>query len=183
MKLKRALINLKRLLFPEDYLEKLRARGLKVGGNLNIQNGVILDDSHCWHISIGNNVTLAPYVHILAHDASTKEFMGYTKIGKVDIGNRVFIGASSIVLPGVRIGDDVVIGAGSVVNIDIPSNSVAVGNPIKIVGTIEEFIDKKTKETQKFPLFDQSYTLGGNVSKDKRAEMNEMMKDRLGYIV
>jgi len=182
MKFKRALINLKYLLFPEDYLEKLTARGLKLGKNLNIQKGVIIDDSHCWHISIGNNVTLAPYVHILAHDASTKEFTGYTKVGKVDIGNSVFIGASSIVLPGTIIGDNVIIGAGSVVSIDIPSNSVAVGNPAKVIGTVTEFIERKKKEMEKFPLFDESYTVGQYVSQEKRIFMNETMKDRFGYI-
>ena len=83
--------------------DKLVKMGLKVGENFNRLNGVILDPSHCWLISIGNNVTLAPRVHILAHDASTKTFLNYTKIGHVKIGNNVFIGAESIVLPNVEL--------------------------------------------------------------------------------
>jgi acetyltransferase-like isoleucine patch superfamily enzyme len=55
-----------------------------------IQGEVIIDYSHYWHITIGENVTIAPRVHILAHDASTKLHLGYTKIGKVDIGNNNF---------------------------------------------------------------------------------------------
>ena len=69
----------------------------KIGKNCKIQGEVIIDYSHYWHITIGENVTIAPRVHILAHDASTKLHLGYTKIGKVDIGNNVFIGAGSVV--------------------------------------------------------------------------------------
>lgn len=80
-------------------LSKLKRRGLVVGKNFDIMDGVVIDSSHCWHITIGNNVTLAPNVQIIAHDASTKKFINYTKIGKVEIGNNVFIGMSSIIMP------------------------------------------------------------------------------------
>ena len=52
------------------------------------------------------------------------------------MGNNVWIGGNVVVLPGVTIGDNVVIGAGSVINKDIPSNSVAVGNPCKVIKEI-----------------------------------------------
>lgn len=70
--------------------EKLISMGMKVGENFKRLNGVILDPSHCWLIEIGNNVTMAPNVHILCHDASTKQHLGYTKIGRVTIGDNVF---------------------------------------------------------------------------------------------
>ena len=79
--------------------EKLEKMGMKVGKNFKRLNGVILDPSHCWLIEIGDNVTLAPRVHILCHDASTKAFLNYTKIGRVNIGNNVFVGAESVILP------------------------------------------------------------------------------------
>lgn len=79
---------------------------------------------------------------ILTHDGSTQICTSYSKIGRVKIGNRVFIGAGAIVLPNVEIGDDVIIGAGTVVNRDIPSNSVAVGNPVKIIGQLDKYIAK-----------------------------------------
>ena len=63
--------------------------GLRVGVNFNRLNGVIIDPAHCWLITIGDNVTLAPRVHILAHDASTKNYLNFTKIGRVNIGNNV----------------------------------------------------------------------------------------------
>lgn len=105
--------------------------------------GVIIDPSHCYHIRIGSNVTLAPRVHILAHDASTFMFFGYTRAADVNIGDYVFIGASSIVMPGVTIGDRVIIGAGSVVTKDIPSNSVAVGNPARVICSLDEYLEKE----------------------------------------
>lgn len=51
-------------------------------------------------------------MQILAHDASTKRYLGYTKIGRVLIGNNVFVGAGTIILPSVAIGNNVIIGAG-----------------------------------------------------------------------
>ena len=113
----------------EQDLNKLIKRGLVVGKDFKCMGEVIIDPSHCWHITIGNNVTLAPRVYILAHDASTKVFLDYTKVADVKIGNNVFLGAGTIVLPGVTIGNNVVVGAGSVVARDIPDNVVAVGCP------------------------------------------------------
>lgn len=124
-------------------LDKLLRRGLKVGKDFGRMGGVIIDPSHCYHITIGDNVTLAPRVHILAHDSSTTMFLGKTRVANVHIGNNVFIGASSIVLPGVTIGDNVVIGAGSVVTKDIPSNSVAVGNPAKVICSLDEYLARE----------------------------------------
>ena len=111
--------------------EKLIKMGMKVGKNFGRLNGVILDPSHCWLIEIGDNVTMAPRVHILCHDASTKTFLGYTKIGRVTIGDNVFIGAGSVVLPNVKIGDNVIIGANSTVSKDVPDNVVVAGNPAR----------------------------------------------------
>jgi maltose O-acetyltransferase len=79
---------------------------------------------------------MAPRVHVLAHDASTCAIVGHAKIGRVNIGNNVFIGAESIVLPNVNIGDNVVIGAGSVVTKDIPPNVLAFGNPCRVIKSI-----------------------------------------------
>ena len=75
--------------------EKLMKMGMKVGKNFVRLNGVILDPSHCWLIEIGDNVTMAPRVHILCHDASTKVHLNYTKIGKVKIGDHITISAIS----------------------------------------------------------------------------------------
>lgn len=126
-----------------QHIEKLYKRGLKVGKDFRRMGGVIIDPSHCNHISIGDNVTLAPRVHILAHDASTYLFIRKTRAANVHIGSNVFIGASSIILPGVKIGNRVIIGAGSVVTKDIPDNSVAVGNPARVICSVDDYITKE----------------------------------------
>ena len=155
----------------EQSLEKLIKRGLVVGKDFKRMGGVIIDPSHCWHITIGNNVTLAPRVHILAHDASTGVFLGYTRVSNVTIGNNVFIGAGTIVLPGVSIGNNVVIGAGSVVSRDIPDGTVAVGNPARVVRSLEEFLNRKKEEMREnINVFGEEYTLRNPDFGDKERE-------------
>ena len=106
-------------------------------------DGVIIDAMHCYHITIGDKVTLAPRVHILAHDASTAKFIKAVRCANVVIGNEVFVGAGTIILPGVHIGNRVIIGAGSVVTKDIPENKVAVGNPAKVICTLNDYLAKE----------------------------------------
>lgn len=80
---------------PRSQLQIAIDNGLKIGKNCEIKGEVIIDPGHCWLIEIGDNVTIAPRCHILAHDASTKRFLGHTVVGRVVIGNNVFIGANS----------------------------------------------------------------------------------------
>jgi maltose O-acetyltransferase len=166
-----------------DPIKKHIKRGLKVGKNFSLLEEVILDHSHTFHIEIGDDVTMAPRVHVLAHDASTKQGLGFTRIGKVTIGNRVFIGASAIILPGVVIGDDVIVGAGSVVSCDIPSGQLVAGNPAKLICTTKEYLSRKRSEMKEAPCFGEEYTLGAGVSIEQTQEMNAKMKNRIGYIV
>ena len=126
-----------------QHLNKLLKRGLKVGKNFHRMGGVIIDPTHCYHITIGDNVVLSPRVHILAHDASTGIFIGKTRAANVVIGNEVFVGAGSIILPGVHIGSRVIIGAGSIVTKDIPDNSVAVGNPARVICSLDAYLEKE----------------------------------------
>ncbi len=170
-------------LFWRDPIACLIKRGLIVGKNFYAQDEVIIDASHCWHIEIGDDVTLAPRVHILAHDASTKRHLGYTKIGKVKIGNRVFIGASSIILPGVTIGDDVIVGAGSVVSKDLPSGVVAVGNPAQIVESLESFLSRRRDEMNAVPLFGEEYASRNKPTTQMKQEMNARMSTGRGYLI
>ena len=162
--------------------EKLISMGMKVGKNFNRLHGVILDPAHCWLLEIGDNVTMAPRVHILCHDASTKTFLNYTKIGRVTIGNNVFIGAESVVLPGVTIGSNVIIGANSTVTHDIPDNSVAVGSPARVICTLDEYLNKERARMETAPVYGEEYTLRGNVSMDKRLAQKAELEGKIGYI-
>ena len=155
----------------------LMKKGLSIGENVFINFGCVIDESFCWLISIGNNVTLAPNVHILAHDASTKKALGYTKMGRVRIGNDVFVGAGTIILPGVDIGNRVIIGAGSVVTKSIPDNSIAVGNPAKVIGSYDEYLNKQKSLMEKVPKF--SY----NPDKIEQKKIKEFLEsNKIGYI-
>lgn len=167
----------------EPDIESLKKLGLKVGINCKFQEELKIDSSFCWLIDIGDNVTIAPKVIILAHDASMKNHLGYVKIGKVKIGNNVFIGAGSIILPGVSIGNGTIIGAGSVVTKNIPENVVAAGNPIRILRSLNDFLDSHHDLMKHSPLFGSEFTLIKNVSNEKKLEMNKKMEDSCGYIV
>ena len=162
--------------------ERLISMGMKVGKDFGRLNGVILDPSHCWLIEIGDHVTMAPRVHILCHDASTKQFLGYTKIGRVTIGNNVFIGAETVVLPGVTIGDNVIIGANSTVTHDIPSGMVAVGSPARVIGTTEAYIAKEKARMADAPCYGEDYTLRKNASMEKRMKQKNELLGKIGYI-
>lgn len=105
-------------------------------------NCTILDVAE---VKIGHHVMLAPNVSVYTaghplHPVSRS--FGYEYGIAVEIGNHVWIGGNTVIMPGVRIGDNVVIGAGSVVTKDIPSNVAAAGNPCRVIKEITE-ADKK----------------------------------------
>lgn len=162
--------------------EKQISMGMKVGKNFNRLHGVILDPSHCWLITIGDNVTMAPRVHILCHDASTKQFLNYTKIGRVNIGDNVFIGAESVILPGVTIGSNVIIGANSTVTHDIPDNTVVAGSPAQVICTLEDYLKKERDRMSSAPCFGEEYTLRQNVPMDMRMKQKNELEGKIGYI-
>ena len=162
--------------------EKLMKMGMQVGKNFKRLNGVILDPAHCWLIEIGDNVTLAPRVHILCHDASTKTFLNYTKIGRVTIGDNVFVGAETVILPGIKIGNSVVIGANSTVTHDVPENSVVVGSPARVIGSLDEYLNKERNQMAASPCYGEEYTLRQNVSYQKRQQQKQELEGKIGYI-
>ena len=162
--------------------ERLVSMGMKVGKNFKRLNGVILDPGHCWLIEIGDNVTMAPRVHILCHDASTKQFLGYTKIGRVTIGDNVFIGAESVILPGICIGNNVVIGANSTVTHNVSDNSVVVGSPARVISTLDKYLEKEKQRMSMSPIYGEDYTLRKNVSMAKRMRQKEELGENIGYI-
>lgn len=162
----------------EQNLDKLIKRGLVIGNNFKIMDGVFIDPSHCWHIKIGNNVSLASGVRILAHDASTKLYLGYTRVSNVTIGNNVFIGVGTIVLPGVTIGNNVIIGVSSVVTHDIPDNSVAVGVPARVVKPLDDYLNREKERMKDNNVFGDEYTLRNpNFGEAERVKMIQAVEE------
>lgn len=93
---------------------------------------------HCYlqgnnGIIFGNNVRIAPGCTIISSNHDPENYSKHIKCGPIRIGNNVWLGANAVILPTVQIGDNVVIGAGSVVTTDIPPNSIAVGNPCRVI--------------------------------------------------
>lgn len=110
---------------------------VSVGKNFYANYNLVLLDSE--KITIGNNVMLGPNVSFYTvdhplHHTDRNTFLEQAK--PITIGNSVWIGGNTVILKGVTIGDNAVIGAGSVVTKDIPKNSLAFGNPCKVVRKI-----------------------------------------------
>lgn len=155
-------------------LGKFRAAGGIVGENVVCWG--YLDIGHAFLIEIGNNVTISNAA-ILAHDGSTKNGTGYSRVGKVKIGNNCFIGYGAIILPGVTIGNDVIIGAGSIINKDVPDDSVVVGNPGRIICKYSDYIAKHKELQKNKPKFETYWT---QKSEDEKLRMREEIID-IGY--
>lgn len=110
--------------------------GKYVYANFNL---TMVDDTHIYvgdYTMFGPNVTVASAGHPILPELREK---AYQYNFPVKIGRCCWIGAGAVIVPGVTIGDNVVIGAGSVVTKDIPSNTVAVGNPCKVMREIGDY--------------------------------------------
>lgn len=158
-------------------IEELRLSGAVIGDNCHIYGSI--DNGREFLVTIGDNVTLASGCRILTHDGSTKKILGYSRIGRVDIGNDVFIGAAAIVLPNVKIGNKVIVGAGSVVTKDILDNSVVVGNPARVIGTYDAYVDKVQKQFNSSPKWVTHYSKKFN---EEKIEMREkLLESGIGF--
>lgn len=164
-------------------MEYCYAHGFTSGNNFQYNSGFPIDANWPWLISVGDDVTLASNVRILAHDASTVKTGVRTKVGIVRIGNNVFIGADSIVLCNTRIGNNVIIGAGSVVTHDIPSNSVYAGNPAKYICSFDEYQTKHRENQRNHPIFrEHTWKEWSNVSDEEKTEMKQKLEHTFGYL-
>ena len=135
------------------HLSKLVSNGLKIGNNVYIGPSVIFDEGYPYLIEIGNNCRISSGTIILSHDASTFRDLGVTRISPVKILEGSFIGVNSIILPGVTIGPNAVIAAGSVVNRDIGEGKIAAGNPARPYGNYSELVQKYVETVQNSKIF------------------------------
>jgi acetyltransferase-like isoleucine patch superfamily enzyme len=118
------------------------------------------------YVRMGNNVMLS-VCNLLGHDGSIRMLnIAYNKkldrVGKIDIGNNVFIGHGAIVLPNVSIGNNVIVGAGSLVTKSIPDGKIVGGVPAKVIGDTESFVDKLEEYTNDLPWVDIIKTRNGS---------------------
>ena len=127
-----------------DRVRQARALGVRVGRDCRIYDCSF--GSEPYLITIGDHVTIAKNTQFFTHDGAVwvfrDEFPDVDVFAPVRVGNNVFIGAYSIILPGTVIGNNCIIGAGSLVRGTIPDNSVAAGVPARVIKTVAEYRKK-----------------------------------------
>lgn len=150
------LLGKRHLTSSEAYANWLRGKGCKIGENFKVyqllNGGWQIDYSRPSLIEIGDNVTINTGCKLLTHDFVSGVFLNLyheflPSSGKIKIGNNVRLGKDVMILKGVTIGDNVFIGAGSIVTKDIPSNCVAVGQPAKMICTIKDYFEKRKEQS------------------------------------
>lgn len=127
---------------------KLHARycGVKMGSDVFFESREISTEPYL--VTIGNHVQITKGVMLLTHGGAhvaRNKYPDFDTFGRITIGDWVYIGSNSLIMPGVTIGDNVLVAAGSVVTKSIPGGVVVAGNPAKIICTIDEYIEKNRK--------------------------------------
>lgn len=146
--------------------------GIRIGRGVHIGKGVQFDWSHGRHITIEDDVTLVAGVRILCHDASSYRRLGVTRVAAVHIGRRAFVGAWAMVMPGVSVGSDAVIGAGSVVTHDVAAGTVVAGVPAVPLGLTSDLDEARLRRVASGRLFDESVYHVPSLSPDRSAELD-----------
>ena len=134
---------------PVRYAKKI---GVHMGEDVHIYGSAYkMFGTEPWAITLGNHIHITDEVRFINHDGGTLLFrnqvpdLEITK--RIDVGDSVYIGVRALIMPGVHIGNRVIIGAGAVVTKDIPDNSVAVGVPARVIKTADEYFEKTQKES------------------------------------
>ena len=134
----------KRLYGEMNYYRKL---GVKIGKDCSFV-GKVKFGSEPYLITLGDNVRITDGVRLITQDGGVHvirnmyHLANIDKLGKIKVGNNVFIGTQSIIMPNVTIGNNVIIGAGSIVNKDVRDNCVVAGIPAKEICTIDDYYEK-----------------------------------------
>lgn len=131
------------------YIKKNNIFG-HIGKNFFFQPRVIPSDPKL--VKFHNNVTVTSNVTFVTHDVFHE---GLNRLGKgnfnylckeIEVFDNVFIGCNSTILPGIKIGPNAVIAAGSVVTKDVPENTVVAGNPARVIETFDEYLEKRKND-------------------------------------
>lgn len=137
----------------------LKMMGVKIGKNTIIYTSIFNFDTFFPHlIEIGSFSVISKRTLLITHDYSRNfptEGLSTMTRGKIRIGDHTFIGMGCIILPGITIGNRVIVGAGSVVTKSIPDNMVAAGNPATIICTLEDFMKRGSQRDE---TYDDTYT-------------------------
>ncbi len=128
----------------DKYIDYLRHKDIKIGNGCEIYKDVVFG-SEPYLIEIGDNVRITNGVKFITHDGGVWTLRNLYQnqnidlFGKIKIGNNVHIGFDTIIMPGVTIGDNCIIGCGAVVTKSIPSNQIWAGVPARYIKSIDEY--------------------------------------------
>lgn len=135
-----------------DMIKWLRKQGVKIGEGCEIHQHVDFG-SEPYLIKLGNHVRVTNGVRFFTHEGGVyvlrhlyEECKNADEFAEIEVGNNVHIGVNALIMPGVHIGDNCIVGAGAVVTHDIPDNTVAAGVPAKEICSIEEFYEKHKEQ-------------------------------------
>lgn len=160
----------------------LEKRALHEGVIMGKQNRI---ESYFWSsaepylITIGSHCALTEGSKIYTHGGARVargKYPDFDVFGKVVLGNRVYVGSGAQIMPGVIIGDNVLIAAGSVVTKSIPSNAVVAGNPAKYICSLDEYIEKNLAYNT------ETKSLNSKVKKDFLLALPDEKFIKKGYI-
>ena len=131
-----------------DPIKYWREKGVTIGEGCQIYSSASFG-SEPYLISLGNHVRINAGVDLVTHDGGVwvlRELDDKLKnadlFGRISVGNNVHIGTKAMIMPGVTIGDNCIIGCGAIVTKSIPNNSIAVGVPARVIETIDEYKEK-----------------------------------------
>lgn len=158
----------------------LRQRGMGIGADVWLPASTWIDAEYCFLITIGDHCGFGEHCFILAHDAQMDEFLDAARIGRVTIHESCHIGARTVILPGVEIGPQTIVGANSVVTKSLPAYSVCAGNPAQVLCSLDAYLEKHRSRIAVSPQFAyQSQFL----SEEDRTRMALAVSKLDGYII
>jgi maltose O-acetyltransferase len=157
--------------------------GVTVGKGAYVGRGVIFDYGYAQHITIEADATVVSGSMIICHDASSFRRLGATWVAPVRICRGAYIGARAILLPGVTIGADAVVGAGAVVAQDVPAGMVVAGAPARSLETTEKLDGRRSALLQESTVFDSTIFKGAALTTERAALLERAIATQGGYFV
>ncbi len=163
-------------LYDKAYIEVCKQRGMKVGKDVIFIEAPAFG-SEPYLIEIGNNTKITAGARFINHDGamytirSMENYKDARNFGRIKIGENCFVGNNCTFLPGSQMGNNCILGAGSVLNSTMPNNSVYAGTPAKFICTIEEYGDKALQNNVIYPRELEAH----------RAQLDEYIKQNLPH--